>query len=125
MILFEELSREQQTIIKEICFIQLNSLRRIYNNQHQSDQDIINVLIENEIDENDFKEKIEEKLNNFKELHKNPNKLSKLNNIDLSAFRHILANIEENYKEKYPKAISNLWNRLFIIEDMKTVDNLN
>lgn len=125
MILFEELSREQQTIIKQICFIQLNSLRRIYNNKHQSDQDIINVLIENEVDEGGFKEKIEEKLNNFKELHKNPNKLGKLNNIDLSAFRHILANIEENYKEKYPKAISNLWNRLFIIEGMKTVDNLN
>lgn len=125
MIIFDELSPEQQEIVKQICFIQLNSLRRIYNNQHHSDQDIIMVLIENDIDEDAFKDKVEEKLNNFKSLHKNPNNLGKLNNIDLSAFRHLLAQIEDTYKEKYPKAVSNLWNRLFIIEDMKTVNNLN
>ena len=125
MIIFEELSQEQATIVKEICYIQLDSLRRIYNNQHHSNEDIINILIENEIDETMLMDKIEEKLNSFKALTKNPNNLSRLNNTDLSAFRHILAQIEDNYKENYPKAISNLWKRLFIIEDNRTVSNLN
>ena len=125
MIIFEELSQEQVAIVKQICYIQLDSLRRIYNNQHHSNEDIINILIENEIDEADFLDKIEEKLENFKALSKNPNNLGKLSNNDLSAFRHILAQIENNYKENYPKAISNLWKRLFIIEDNRTVSNLN
>ena len=80
---------------------------------------------ENEIDEASFTDKIEEKLDNFKHLNKNPNNLSKLNNSDLSMFRHILAQIEDDYKKTYPKAISNLWKRLFIIEDNRTVSNLN
>ena len=125
MILFDELSQEQTQIVKQICYIQLDSLRRIYNNNHHSDKDIINILIENEIDEASFTDKIEEKLNNFKHLNKNPNNLSKLNNSDLSMFRHILAQIEDDYKKTYPKAISNLWKRLFIIEDNRTVSNLN
>ena len=125
MIIFDELAPEQQTIVKQICYIQLDSLRRIYNNQHHSDQDIINTLIDNEVDEDTFMEMIEKRLDNFKQLHKNPNNLGKLNNTDLSAFRHLLAQIEDNYKETYPKAISNLWKRLFIIEDIRTVENLN
>lgn len=125
MILFDELSQEQTQIVKQICYIQLDSLRRIYNNNHHSDKDIIDILIENEIDEASFTDKIEEKLNNFKYLNKNPNNLSKLNNSDLSMFRHILAQIEDDYKKTYPKAISNLWKRLFIIEDNRTVSNLN
>ena len=125
MILFDELSQEQTQIVKQICYIQLDSLRRIYNNNHHSDKAIIDILIENEIDEASFTDKIEEKLNNFKYLNKNPNNLSKLNNSDLSMFRHILAQIEDDYKKTYPKAISNLWKRLFIIEDNRTVSNLN
>ena len=65
MILFDELSQEQTQIVKQICYIQLDSLRRIYNNNHHSDKDIIDILIENEIDEASFTDKIEEKLNNF------------------------------------------------------------
>ena len=94
-------------------------------NGNYDDKDIIDILIENEIDEASFTDKIEEKLNNFKHLNKNPNNLSKLNNSDLSMFRHILAQIEDDYKKTYPKAISNLWKRLFIIEDNRTVSNLN
>ena len=65
MILFDELSQEQTQIVKQICYIQLDSLRRIYNNNHHSDKDIIDILIENEIDEASFTDKIEEKLDNL------------------------------------------------------------
>lgn len=125
MLFFESLSDDQIHIVKQICFVQLNSLRRIYNNKHHSEQEIINILIDHEISEDRFREVIEEKLNNFKALHKNPNDLSKLNDIELSRFRHILAQIEDHYKSNYPQAIANLWNRLFIIEEFRTIENLN
>jgi hypothetical protein len=119
MLIFDELSPTQITIIKQICFAQLSSLRRLYNNDHHSDEDIIMVLIENEIDEDEFKHQIENKLDTFKKLSKDPDHLSKMSDVDLSAFRHILTQVEDQFKDKYPKAISNLWNRLFIIEDFR------
>lgn len=119
MLIFDELSPTQISIIKQICFTQLSSLRRLYNNEHHSDNDIIMVLIENEIEEDEFKHQIENKLDTFKKLSKDPDHLSKMSDTDLSAFRHILTQVEDQFKDKYPKAISNLWNRLFIIEDFR------
>ena len=119
MLIFDELSPTQISIIKQICFTQLSSLRRLYNNEHHSEHDIIMVLIKNEIEEDEFKHQIENKLDTFKKLSKDPDHLSKMSDTDLSAFRHILTQVEDQFKDKYPKAISNLWNRLFIIEDFR------
>lgn len=124
MLLIEDLTYEQKQIIKQICYAQLNSLRRIYNNQHHSDQDIVMVLIENNIDEEAFKDLIEDKLDKFKDLHKNPENLGKLNDTDLSAIRHILAQIEDEYNETYPQAISNLWQKLFWIEKIRNTSEM-
>ena len=125
MLIFDELSPTQISIIKQICFTQLSSLRRLYNNEHHSDNDIIMVLIENEIEEDEFKHQIENKLDTFKKLSKDPDHLSKMSDVDLSAFRHILTQVEDQFKDKYPKAISNLWNRLFIIEDFRNTTRGN
>lgn len=119
MLIFDDFSPKQIEIIKQVCFTQLSSLRRIYNNDHYAEKDIVMILIEHEIDEDAFKHKLEERLENFKKLSKNPDHISKLSDTDLSVFRHILTQIEDAYRDKYPKAVSNLWNRLFIIEDFR------
>ena len=127
MLLFDKTTPRQEEIIKEICYQQLISLERIFNNQHHGSTDIVMMLIENEIDEDHFKEMIMGQINKFKQLKENPDSLSKMDDTSLSQFRHILSNIENQYKEKYPNAISNLWNRLFIIEEFKNsiLDNIN
>ena len=71
MILFEELPAEESALVKQICFIQLNSLRRIYNNQHHSDQEIIDILIDNEVSEDEFKDIIQDKLDKLQDNLKN------------------------------------------------------
>ena len=124
-IIFDNLSSKQTQIVKTICYAQLNSLRRIYNNKHHSEQEIINLLIEYEVSEDQLKDELENRLDAFKKLSNNPNDISKLRPHDLSAFKHLLANIEKEFKEKYPKAVSNLWERLFIIDDIRNPTDLN
>ena len=96
MILFDELSQEQTQIVKQICYIQLDSLRRIYNNNHHSDKDIIDILIENEIDEASFTDKIEEKLDNFKHLNKNPKDVT-----DREIKAYVYNQFKKQLKEQY------------------------
>lgn len=124
MTLFEELTPAQEKIVKEICYIQLSSLRRIYNNNSYSDVDITMLLIKEEISKEDFINRLEIRMEKMKSLGKQPSKINSLDDDDLSIFRHILANIEDKYKDRFPNAIANLWNRLFILEDVKKF-NLN
>lgn len=114
----------QSEIIKDICFKQLDSLRRLYQNKPMG-----SILIENELKEHnikieDFKDEIENKLFKFKQLSRNHKTLATMTKEDLSVFRHILANLEDQYKNRYPKAVSNLWQKLFFIEGLQ-VQNLN
>lgn len=125
MILFEEFTDEQKQIVKQICFTQLNSLRRIYNDKHHSSLEVIQILQENEIELEDFENQLEIKLEKFKDLHKKPENLGSLSDSDLSVFRHILSQIEDKYNEQYPLAVSNLWQKLFWIENMRNTGNLN
>lgn len=114
----------QSEIIRDICFKQLDSLRRLYQNKPMG-----SILIEDELKEHnikleDFKDEIENKLFKFKQLSKNHKTLASMTKEDLSAFRHILANLEDQYKNRYPKAVSNLWQKLFFIEGLQ-IQNLN
>lgn len=113
-----DFNKSQQGMIKIICIHQLDSLRRLLHNESDTDMDITMYLIENEVTVDEFKEKIEENIIKFQKLTRNPDDLRVLDKSDLSKFRHILNNIEDNYSHKYPKAISNLWSRLFMIEEI-------
>lgn len=109
----------QSEIIKNICFRQLDSLRRLYNGTPKSNVDIEEILQQNNIKPQDFQDELENRKFKFKQVAKNHVTLATMSKEDLSIFRHILANIEDQYKDKYPKAISNLWQKLFFIEGMQ------
>lgn len=117
MTLFEDLTPAQEKIIKEICYIQLSSLRRIYNNDSLSDVDLVMLLIKEDVSKEEFTHRLEMRMEYTKKLGREPKKISTLKDEDLSVFKHILANIEDKYKSKYPNAIANLWSRFFILED--------
>lgn len=121
MLIFENLTPAQTRIIKEICYTQLSSLRRIYNNEHGGGEDLVMLLIQNEVSPDDFKNQLELSMERVKMLSKKPDNLGNMNHTELSVFKHILFNIEDMFKEQYPKAVSNLWSRLFLIEDFKNV----
>lgn len=129
MILFEELTPAQTRLIKEICYLQLSSLRRIYNDETRTPLDLTLLLIEYEVTPEEFKASIELTMDKFKALVLKPDNIHRLDKAELSVFRHILATVEDKYKDRYPKAIANLWNRLFIIGDLKDqigmISNLN
>lgn len=115
---FNNLSTKQREIVRYICKEQLSSLRRIYNNEHYTEDDLTMLLIENEIPREVWEETLEESLSKFKEVLAKPHGMHKLEQKDLSIFRHILANCEEHYKKDNPADVSDLWNRLFLIEDL-------
>jgi len=112
-----ELSKAQNLIIKRICQYQLDSLNRILNDETHTEIDIKMFLIENDCDENDFQETLSSDIAKFENLFHNPNDLRVLAKEELSQFRHLLANLRQDYKDKYPNAYRNLWERLYIIED--------
>jgi endo-1,4-beta-mannosidase len=114
--IIEDFTPAQRTIIKKICILQLDSLRRLLHNESKDDIDITMLLIENECSQEEYEEQLMKNIDKFSKLVKNPDDLRVLEEGDLSMFRHILANTEKKYKKDYPQAISNLWQRLFLIE---------
>jgi len=114
--IIEDFTPAQRIIIKKICIHQLDSLRRLLYNETETDIDITMFLIENEVTQEEYEEQLVKNIGKFKKLNKNPDDLRVLDDTDLSKFRHILTHTEEHFKEKYPKAVSNLWQRLFLIE---------
>lgn len=129
MIYINEFTPLQQKIIRQICTIQLESLERLLENRGHNEQDLIMVLIQNEISQDEFRETLISRMHSFEIIKADPQQLPTMNDIDISVFRHVLCNLEHLYKDRYPKAIANIWNRLFILEEFnnmqKQVQNLN
>lgn len=118
MLNLKSFSEAQHKIINHICLIQLESLQRIQDNNQLSDQDLIMLLITEDIPKEEWESALREKISRFETLKENPTDLRVLDESDLSIFRHILANIEEDFQGSYPNAVSNLWQRLFLIEEL-------
>ena len=115
--IFQNLTTNQRHIIRNICKLQLSSLRRLYNNELESDDDLLLILSSRGICKDKWEEVLEETLDKFKDVLNKPHLFHKLDKFDLSIFRHILTNIEQNYENDYERDIKNLWERLFLIED--------
>lgn len=113
----------QSEIIKSICFKQLDSLRRLYMKKPVCKVDIEKVLGENNISQEAFQDELENRLFKFRQVAKRHETLKNMSKEDLSIFRHILTNIEDQYKDKYPKAVSNLWQKLFLIEQIQDISS--
>lgn len=119
MINQEDFSEPQIKVIKAICVHQLDSLKRIINNNDKSGEDLIMLLIQNDVTRSEFDESIKKEITKFEELYNNPEDLRVLSKKEISMFRHLLANLEEDISEKYPNAVKNLWHRLHIIEEVQ------
>lgn len=123
----QEFTPTQQKIVKKICKHQLASLYRLFEDRGHNEQDLVLVLIENELSEEDYKSELINRIMTFETLQDDPQQLSKLKEEDLSMFRHLLAQLEDRYKDRYPKAIANLWGNLFLLEELlnQGVENKN
>ena len=125
MLLEGKLTDAQKLIIRHICTIQLQSLQRLMDDEAHCDEEIGSVLERNNITEEKFENELYLKICDFEKLHQNPNKLVQMKDDDISMVTHILTNIADRYQDKYPKAIKNLWGKLFFIKDTKLKINYN
>lgn len=125
MLLEGKLTDAQRLIIRHICSIQLQSLERLMNDEAHTEESIGEVLERNNITEEKFEDELYLKIRGFEKLHQDPNLLVQMKEDDVSIITHILTNISERYQEKYPKAIKNLWGKLFFIRDTKLNVNYN
>ena len=121
MLLEEKLTEPQKLIIRHICSIQLESLQRIYNNESQTEDGLTltQLLQVNELNEEEFENELSLKISYFETLHEDPNKLSQMGDDNISVITHIMTNISDKYKTKYPNAVRNIWRKLFFIRDVK------
>ena len=109
-----EFTPAQQIIIKEVCLAQLSSLTRVHEKDTPVDVEL--VLAQYEVDEVEFKISIASTIERFEQVYSDPTILSRLDIVDINIFKHILYQVEDDYHERYPNAISNLWRKLFILE---------
>lgn len=112
------LTEAQNTIIQEVCSIQFESLEDILISidlgEDEEGDRYEDIFIELGIERKDFDEKLVETIDNFQWVHSDPERIFKLEELDLMVFRHILHNFRHRWESKFPKALSNLWNKLFI-----------
>lgn len=123
--IIEDFTPAQRKIIRKICIKQLDSLRRLLHNESEDDTDITMLLIENEVGKDEYENQLILNIDKFSKLGRNPDDLRVLDEDDLSMFRHILAQVEDKFKEEYPNAVANLWGRLFLIERIQTASKFN
>ena len=121
MLLEEKLTEAQKIIIRHICSIQLESLQRIYNNESQTEDgvNLAQLLEVHNLNEVEFEKELSLKMSYFESLHNDPNRLSQMGDDNISVITHIMTNISDRYKTKYPNAVRNIWRKLFFIRDVK------
>ena len=112
------LTEAQNIIVQEVCSIQFESLEDILINvdlgSDEEGDKYEDIFIELGIKRSDFDEKLIETWKNFQLVYEKPEKVYQLEELDLLIFKHILHNFGRKWDNKYPKALSNLWNKLFI-----------
>lgn len=112
------LTEAQNVIIKEVCSIQFESLEDILINadlgEDEEGEKYEDIFIELGIERKDFDEKLIETIKNFQMVYDDPQKVYQLEELDLMVFRHVLHNFQHKWGNRFPKALSNLWNKLFI-----------
>lgn len=118
---FSELTPAQRKIVKKICYIQLSSLRRIYNDEQYCDDDVELLLIKHNVSREEFNQRLEINLNRFKKYGREPEAITNMEQMEIDRFKQILYGIERKYQSQYPNAIENLWERVFMLENIKSV----
>jgi len=112
------LTEAQHFIVKEVCSIQYESLIRILIKAELGSDDegeeYSDIFEELDFTRQEFDDKLIETISNFGLVKKSPEKLFSLEELDIMVFRQILHLYDRKWKNRYPKALANLWNKLFI-----------
>src|SRR3990167_6166337 len=111
-----EFTPNQQQIIRDICKTQIESLTRLYEQDSATDVEL--VLAQYGADKIDFKLEVASTIEKFRSIIYDPTSLPRLEVLNISIFRHILANVEHEYIDRWPNAVGNLWVKLFLLERM-------
>lgn len=121
------LTPAQRAIIITICGIEVEALTELMDEGPNDDTKLI-IQQHEGVSEDDWYEELENMRSKFSEIINNPELLFQLEEGDLSIFRHILFNLEYADEKdedcvtvKYPKAVKNLWRKLFISEDFTNI----
>lgn len=119
-----QLTIAQKKVIREICEIEIDSLTEMLEDGPDDESTLLLQQTGSTIEE--YNAKIKTMRDQFFEIQKNPEDLFKLDEDNISLFRHILFNLEEADEKpedcitiKYPQAIKNLWSKLFAAEEFK------
>lgn len=120
MVILGDITEAQQIILKEICFKQLSSLRRLYNESPASNKKLAKMLEKDDCTPFEFKQQLLKDIKLFRSVGSDPTKIVKLENSEFKIMKHILNVIESKYMDTYPNAVRNLWSRLNIVNNFKT-----
>lgn len=117
------ITKAQSIIIQEICSIQHESLSNILievnlgtDDDGEEYEDIFEEL---GITRKDIDKQLILTIHAFQDVKDKPEKLGELSDLDMVVFKHILYHFGYKWENKYPKALVNLWDKLFI----KTIFN--
>ena len=121
------LTGAQEIIIRDICSIQSDSLIRILtkvdletNGNGESYESILHSL---GCTRKDFDEQLILTIDNFKRIYDNPELVYSLDELDMLVFKHILHHFKDRWEFKFPKALNNLWNKLFLFQVTNELHN--
>lgn len=117
------MSSGQRAIIRDICDIQKNSLVRIISEsdlgkysdgEGSSIQELLDDL---GLERKDFDTELFGNAERMDQIINDPdNILDYLDDLDLVVFKYILHNFRSRWEYDFPKALANLWDKIFVWE---------
>ena len=117
----------QQIIIRELCSLEFESLEDIIQKPIlgalDDDFSVEEILAMHGCTRKDFDENLIDTYHQFQVLHDDPEGLFKLGRYEILIFIQILHLLEDRWKDTYPNALINLWNKIFIWESANEIRN--
>ena len=118
------MTKAQDKIIKRLTRLQLDSLNRILDGNDQSGIDIILKLAMGGFNRDDFDSIIEDEIEFFENLSRNPKLIHKCDPEQTAMLKHVLESIMNHEFNNLPKAKKNLHNRLQKMANIHTINTI-
>jgi len=121
------LTEAQKVIIREICLIQFEALENVLGKvdlgQHPIGQSYEELFIDLGITRKEFDEELKLAHKAFKKVNENPEEIYRLQDLDLLTLRYILNKFNHKWETRFPKALHNLWQKLYVWESAISTQN--
>lgn len=119
----------QQTIIRELCSIEFQTLEGILIKPVLGDLDedftIEEILMMHGCTREDYDKELLDAYKQFQLLHDNPDTLFNLGHYEILIFIQVLHLLEDQWMDRFPNALINLWNKIFIWETSNEIHSKN